>query len=94
VRCLCLSVLSDIKLISLGIMAQELHISSQDSTSGCRRSRLEFPPERQNTMKVQDVMTYGVQTCGPETDLADAAMRMWRGDCGILPVLAGKGNPL
>lgn len=39
-------------------------------------------------MKVQDVMTYDVQTCRPETDLADAAMRMWRGDCGILPVLA------
>ena len=39
-------------------------------------------------MKVQDVMTYDVQTCRPETNLADAAMRMWRGDCGILPVLA------
>lgn len=39
-------------------------------------------------MKVQDVMTYNVQTCRPETDLADSAMRMWRGDCGILPVLA------
>src|SRR6516225_10899919 len=25
---------------------------------------------------------------GPETNLADAAMRMWRGDCGILPVIA------
>jgi CBS domain-containing protein len=33
-------------------------------------------------------MTYHVQTCRPETNLADAAMRMWRGDCGILPVLA------
>lgn len=43
-------------------------------------------------MKVQDVMTYDVQTCGLETDLTDAAMRMWRGDCGILPVLAdGQG---
>ena len=39
-------------------------------------------------MKVQDVMTYDVQTCRPETNLADAAMRMWRGDCGILPVIA------
>ncbi|MGB9475536.1 MAG: CBS domain-containing protein [Candidatus Udaeobacter sp.] len=38
-------------------------------------------------MKVQDVMTYEVQTCRPETNLADAAMRMWRGDCGILPVV-------
>jgi CBS domain-containing protein len=33
-------------------------------------------------------MTYNVQTCRPQTNLADAAMRMWRGDCGILPVLA------
>src|SRR6516165_2954831 len=39
-------------------------------------------------MKVQDVMTYDVQTCRPETNLADAAMRMWRGDCGILPIIA------
>ncbi len=33
-------------------------------------------------------MTYDVQTCRPENNLADAAMRMWRNDCGILPVLA------
>lgn len=39
-------------------------------------------------MKVQDVMTYDVQTCRPETSLADAAMRMWRNDCGVLPVIA------
>ena len=39
-------------------------------------------------MKVQDVMTKDVQTCGPETNLADAAMRMWRNDCGVLPVIA------
>jgi CBS domain-containing protein len=39
-------------------------------------------------MKVQDVMTYEVQTCRPETNLADAAMRMWRNDCGVLPVIA------
>ena len=39
-------------------------------------------------MKVQDVMTYEVQSCRPETNLADAAMQMWRGDFGILPVVA------
>jgi CBS domain-containing protein len=38
-------------------------------------------------MKVQDVMTKDVQICGPETNLADAAMRMWRNDCGVLPVV-------
>jgi CBS domain-containing protein len=43
-------------------------------------------------MKVQDVMTHDVQTCRPETNLADAAMRMWRGDCGILPVVAADGK--
>ena len=39
-------------------------------------------------MKVQDVMTDDVQTCRPESNLADAAMRMWRNDCGVLPVIA------
>ena len=39
-------------------------------------------------MKVQDVMTYDVQTCRAENNLADAAMRMWRNDCGVLPVIA------
>ena len=38
-------------------------------------------------MKVQDAMTYDVKTCRPETNLADAAMRMWRNDCGALPVI-------
>jgi CBS domain-containing protein len=33
-------------------------------------------------------MTYNVQSCRPETNLADAAMQMWRGDFGILPVVA------
>ena len=39
-------------------------------------------------MKVEHVMTKDVQTCRPETNLADAAMRMWRNDCGALPVVA------
>ena len=33
-------------------------------------------------------MTRDVQTCRLETNLADAAMRMWRNDCGVLPVVA------
>ena len=40
-------------------------------------------------MKVQDVMTYDVQTCSPERNLAAAAMQMWRGDFGVMPVVAG-----
>ena len=34
-------------------------------------------------------MTYDVQTCSPETNLAAAAMQMWRGDFGVMPVVAG-----
>jgi CBS domain-containing protein len=41
-------------------------------------------------MKVQDVMTYDVQTCSPETNLSAAAMQMWRGDFGVLPVVANR----
>jgi CBS-domain-containing membrane protein len=43
-------------------------------------------------MKVQDVMTYNVQSCRPETNLAEAAMQMWRGDFGILPVVTPAGK--
>jgi len=39
-------------------------------------------------MKVEDVMTKDVKSCRPETNLADAAMRMWRNDCGVLPIIA------
>ena len=42
-------------------------------------------------MKVQDVMTSSPQTCGTETNLATAAMLMWEGDCGTLPVVADNG---
>jgi CBS domain-containing protein len=41
-------------------------------------------------MKVQDVMTYDVQSCAPETNLATVAMQMWRGDFGAMPVVAGR----
>ena len=38
-------------------------------------------------MKVQDIMTANVESCGPESDLAAAAMIMWRRDCGSVPVV-------
>lgn len=38
-------------------------------------------------MKVQDIMTRDVHTCSPDTNLAMAAMQMWNGDFGVLPVL-------
>ena len=43
-------------------------------------------------MKVKDVMTRDVQSCGPETNLAAAAMQMWKGDFGALPVVAANGE--
>lgn len=38
-------------------------------------------------MKVQSVMTQGVYTCRPDSDLASVAKKMFDGDCGLLPVL-------
>jgi CBS-domain-containing membrane protein len=38
-------------------------------------------------MKVREVMSNDVETCLPSTSLTDAAMAMWRRDCGIVPVL-------
>jgi CBS domain-containing protein len=38
-------------------------------------------------MKVKEVMTDLVRTCGADSNLAAAAMSMWDGDCGIIPVV-------
>src|SRR5205809_3791968 len=38
-------------------------------------------------MKVAEVMTKDVQSCTPETNLAAAAVQMWNGDFGSLPVV-------
>jgi CBS domain-containing protein len=43
-------------------------------------------------MKVQDLMTSDAKVCRPETDLATAAMLMWDGDFGTLPVVADGGR--
>jgi CBS domain-containing protein len=43
-------------------------------------------------MKVKDIMNRDVHSCRPETDLAMAAMQMWDGDFGVLPVLANGGT--
>lgn len=40
-------------------------------------------------MKVQDIMNREVHSCRPDTSLAMAAMQMWEGDLGILPVFDG-----
>lgn len=43
-------------------------------------------------MKVRDIMTGQVGSCGPETNLAEAARIMWDKDCGAVPVLDGEGK--
>ncbi len=43
-------------------------------------------------MKVQELMTSDAKVCRPETDLAAAAMLMWDGDFGTLPVVADGGR--
>lgn len=43
-------------------------------------------------MKVKDLMTSPVQSCGPDTNLAAAAGMMWDSDCGILPVVNHAGK--
>jgi CBS domain-containing protein len=45
-------------------------------------------------MKVREIMTTDVRTCGPEASLAQAAMIMWDDDCGVVPVVNGAGQPV
>ncbi len=42
-------------------------------------------------MKVRDIMTVNASACRPESDLASAAMIMWKHDCGSVPVVNGAG---
>jgi CBS domain-containing protein len=45
-------------------------------------------------MSISKIMSTQVDHCTPETDLAAAAMIMWRGDCGIVPVVEPETNRL
>ena len=45
-------------------------------------------------MKVRDLCTRSVRTCGPGSSLADAGWAMWEGDCGILPIVDGENKVL
>lgn len=38
-------------------------------------------------MKIKDLMTNNLNVCEAQTSLSSAAMMMWDGDCGILPVV-------
>jgi CBS domain-containing protein len=43
-------------------------------------------------MKVKEIMNKEVHSCRSDTDLAMAAMQMWDGDFGVLPVVANGGT--
>lgn len=43
-------------------------------------------------MKVHDLMVWEAEACRPDSNLADAAMIMWRKDCGFVPVVEGPGH--
>jgi CBS domain-containing protein len=43
-------------------------------------------------MRVHEIMTTDVATCGPGTNLAEAAGMMWNRDCGVLPVVDASGH--
>jgi len=43
-------------------------------------------------MKVKELMTSDVKSCGPETNLAAAAKIMWEDDCGAVPVTDDIGH--
>jgi len=43
-------------------------------------------------MQVRDVMTKRTVSCNPETNVAEAALLMWKNSCGFLPVIGEGGN--
>lgn len=45
-------------------------------------------------MKVRELMSSAVDSCSPSSDLAAAAMIMWRDDCGIVPVVTADTGKL
>ena len=60
------------------------------SCAACgRKSTNQWPLEQSEDtdMKVEECMTTTVFSCGPETNLEQAARLMWEYDCGVLPVV-------
>ena len=43
-------------------------------------------------MKVKDVMTRDVRTCQLDSNLSEAAKKMWMRDCGVLPIINEAGE--
>ena len=44
-------------------------------------------------MKVEQLMTKSVATCGPDKSADDAARIMWERDCGFVPITESTSNP-
>lgn len=49
-------------------------------------------PTMEPLMRVDDVMTAEVRTCGPTEPLDHAAQVMWENDCGVVPVVHEDGT--
>ncbi|MDZ4773323.1 MAG: CBS domain-containing protein [Planctomycetota bacterium] len=45
-------------------------------------------------MKIADLMTRDVITCGPEDSADQAARLMWEHDCGVIPVVDAQRRPI
>jgi CBS domain-containing protein len=50
-------------------------------------------PVKEDSVKVQDVMTSPAHSCTPGETLVGAARAMWDYSCGALPVLDSEGRP-
>jgi CBS domain-containing protein len=57
-----------------------------------RRGVAEKGERREQAMKVEHLMTTDVESCTLDATLADAAMIMWRRDCGFVPVIEETGT--
>ncbi|MBL8857643.1 MAG: CBS domain-containing protein [Planctomycetes bacterium] len=45
-------------------------------------------------MKVEDLMTRDVVSCGPGDSVSHAAQLMWEHDCGIVPIVDSERRPI
>ena len=57
------------------------------SGAAAERKRPAVPVRQTRSLTVKDFMTSDVESCNETTDLAAAAMIMWRRDCGFVPVV-------
>src|SRR5438093_4224642 len=48
----------------------------------------------EETMKVRELMTQPAEACEPNSNLASAAMIMWRNDCGVVPIVSDGRKPV